>query len=120
MSALSPGFYPEIDAKRYHADDLALVPSLSSLIAKVLVDQTSKMAWLAHPRLNPAFKIEYDDKFNLGDAVHDWLSSGGARVRLTPVEREAVGGVERFKAWKAQVERNAADAAREDQPASDT
>lgn len=80
---LAPGFHVAIPAHAYHGDPCSR-PSLSSSLAKVIVEETPRKAWLAHPRLNPDFAVEPDDKFNLGDAVHDFLSSGGERVRIIP------------------------------------
>jgi hypothetical protein len=78
------GFHPDCPAAEYHAD-CAERPSLSSSIAKIIVDETPKKAWLAHPRLNPNFQSADDDaKFDLGQAVHDFLASGGKRVRTIP------------------------------------
>ena len=93
------GFHPGVSALDYHADRIADRASLSSSLAKVIVEQTPKMAWLGHPRLNPAFKVEHDDRFNLGDAVHDWLSSGGARVRV-------IAGFSDYKKEAARTERD--------------
>lgn len=82
IDAMMFGLHSEVGAVQYHADDFAPGPSLSSSIAKTIVDETPFKAWMGHPRLNPNFKIEYDDKFSLGDAVHDMLSSGGKRVGI--------------------------------------
>ncbi len=96
--ALAPGFHPGFSAHLYHADPCES-PSLSSSIAKVLINETPKKAWLAHPRLNPDFTVEHDDKFNLGDSVHDFLSSGGERVRVIP-------GFTDYKKEGARIERD--------------
>ena len=95
---LGPGFWPDVPAHEYHADPCD-GPSLSSSLAKVLIDETPCKAWLGHPKLNPAFKVEHDDKFNLGEAVHDFLSSGGQRVRVIP-------GFTDYRKEAAQIERN--------------
>lgn len=84
MSALfNPGVYApaEISAEAYHRDP-AVEPSLSSSLARVIVEETPKRAWLAHPRLNPDFVAEEDGKFDLGSAVHDTLASDGKRIRI--------------------------------------
>lgn len=100
---LAAGLHPAVAPADYHAD-CAIEPSLSSSLAKVLVAQTPKHAWLQHPRLNPKFKPEDDDKFALGSAVHDYLAGGAARIKI----------VTGFKDWKkdaAQEQRAAARAA---------
>ena len=48
-----PGLYPNVTAKDYHADCCESV-SLNSTIAKILVSQSPKHAWLKHPRLGGA------------------------------------------------------------------
>ena len=96
---LTPGFYPTVSALDYHSDSLCLLPSLSSSLAKMLVEQTPKIAWLNHPRLNQSFNPEHDDRFDLGTAVHDFLSSGGARVRVIP-------GFNDYKKEAARTERD--------------
>lgn len=82
MKALGQGHYTDILARRYHADDLAEEPSLSSSLAVTLVSKTPRLAFLSHPRLNPQFVPEVDEKFDLGSAVHDGLASGGKRLAL--------------------------------------
>lgn len=79
---LKPGFYPWVEVNRYHADNLGDRASLSSSIAKLIVDRTPKRAWLAHPRLNQTFVEEADEKFDFGSAIHDALSSAGKRVQV--------------------------------------
>ena len=86
---LGPGFWPELSADQYHSDPCPL-PSLSSSLAKIIVSETPRKAWLAHPRLNPDFAPEISDKFDFGTAVHDALSSGGKRIAV----------VEGFLDWK--------------------
>lgn len=77
------GFYTDVSADRYHADLLAPKPSLSSSIAKVLIDKTPLHAWTAHPRLNPAFEPRENDKFNLGTVAHEIvLGKGGGFIPL--------------------------------------
>lgn len=63
-----PGVY-EIGAEQYHADPCP-TPSLSSSLIKILAQETPLHAWTAHPRLNPLFERNEDDKFNLGNASH--------------------------------------------------
>jgi PDDEXK-like domain of unknown function (DUF3799) len=62
----------DLSAEKYHADP-APVPSLSSSIASILLDQSPLHAWLAHPRLNPKFEREGDSRFDLGSAAHMML-----------------------------------------------
>ena len=80
---LAAGLHPAVAPDDYHAD-CALEPSLSSSLARVLVAQTPKHAWLAHPRLNPKFVAETNSAFDLGSAVHDYLAGGAARIKIVP------------------------------------
>jgi PDDEXK-like domain of unknown function (DUF3799) len=58
-----------LTAEQYHADP-AHVPSLSSSIAHILLEQSPLHAWLAHPRLNPNYAADTDSRFDLGSAAH--------------------------------------------------
>lgn len=74
-----PGFYPNMPAAQYHADPCT-DPSLSSSIAKVLIDQSPQHAWYSHPRLNPSHKESDDAKFDLGSAAHAILFGAGREL----------------------------------------
>jgi len=71
------GLHPNISAEAYHLDP-APEPSLSSSIAKVILQQTPRHAWQAHPRLNPQFEPDDDGKFSLGAVAHELLLGKGA------------------------------------------
>jgi len=62
----------DISADAYHADP-APEPSLSSSIAKILISQSAQHAFIAHPRLNPAYEPEHDKAFDMGSAAHALL-----------------------------------------------
>lgn len=72
---MNPGFYPNMTAETYHADP-APEPSLSASIAHILLSQSPRHAWTAHPKLNPDYEREVDGKFDLGTAVHALLLEG--------------------------------------------
>ena len=72
---LGVGFH-EIDAADYH-NDAGEEPTLSSSIAKVILDKTPAHAFVAHPRLNLAFEADDDSKFDLGSAVHEMILGRG-------------------------------------------
>lgn len=72
-----PGVY-DLPAEQYH-DDPCVAPSLSSSIAKLLLDKTPRHAWLAHPRLNPDHEREHKTAFDIGTAAHDLLLFGEGR-----------------------------------------
>lgn len=65
---MKPGVY-DLAAAAYHADP-AEQPSLSSSIAKLLVNASPRHAFTAHPRLNPDFEQGGDAKFDLGTVFH--------------------------------------------------
>jgi len=98
MVITTPGFY-DVKAKDYHADPVEK-PSLSSSIAKILIDQSPAHAWMAHPRLNLGHQRETDSRSDLGSAAHAML--------LEPSRDPVVVRVP-FKDWRT----NAAKEARE-------
>lgn len=44
-------------------------------MVKIIVSDTMQHAWTAHPRLNPDFEPDEDDKFDLGNAAHSLILS---------------------------------------------
>lgn len=74
----------EIPATDYHADKVADRPTLSASIAKVLVEKSALHAWHQHPRLNPAYRRDDDQKYAIGTVAHALLLEG----------RDAVGVVD--------------------------
>lgn len=68
---MTPNFYA-MPASQYHADP-APRPSLSSSIARILLRESPRKAWFSHPKLNPAYRPEHDDKFDIGTAAHALL-----------------------------------------------
>lgn len=79
-----PGIYPDISDADYHADCVA-VPSLSSSIAKILIDQSPRHGWLAHPRLNPKHEPKNSKDFDIGTAAHALLLEG-SEAKIVHVE----------------------------------
>lgn len=66
----TPAIYT-MSAAKYHSDP-APTPSLSNSIANILITQSPKHAWLAHPRLGNAAKSE-SNIFDIGSAAHRML-----------------------------------------------
>lgn len=96
----APGIY-NTPAAEYHADPCPQ-PSLSSSVAKILLDQSPLHAWHAHPRLNPYYEPDVDDKFDLGTAAHMLL-----------LERRADGIViVRADDWRSKAAKESRDQAR--------
>lgn len=67
----APGIY-EVSSDAYHAD-CAPMPSLSSSVASILLNQSPWHAWLAHAKLNPNYQPDFDSRFDLGSAAHALL-----------------------------------------------
>ena len=64
------GVYEDIHETEYHADPCP-EPSLSSSVAKLLVNRSPAHAWVAHPRLNPDYVADNGKSYtNVGSAVH--------------------------------------------------
>ena len=72
---LGSGLHKGISAQVYHADP-APKPSLSSSIAKVLINESPLHARHEHPRLNRHYEPKQSDKFDLGTAAHAYLMQG--------------------------------------------
>lgn len=67
----------QLSAEDYHADSTGDVPSLSCSIAKILINQSPAHAWIAHPRLNPAYQDqESASRMDIGTAAHALLLEG--------------------------------------------
>lgn len=83
---LQPGLHLGIPEDAYHRD-VAPEPSLSSSVAKILLDQSPRHAWHAHPRLGGQ-KDEGDKTraMEIGTVVHKLLLGKGAEI--VPIEAE--------------------------------
>jgi len=95
----TPGIYT-MKAEEYHADP-APTPSLSSSIARELLSRSPRHARFAHPKLNPAYRDEEEDRFDLGSAAHAYLLEGESGFVL--VDKPD---------WRTKEAREARDAAR--------
>lgn len=84
MAIDKPGIY-DISAEEYHADPCP-TPSLSSSLTKVLVQETPLHAWTAHPRLNPLFERNDEDKFDLGNASHALILNDPKKFAILPFD----------------------------------
>lgn len=62
-----------IPAADYFADAGSDVPTLNSSIARILLSESPRHAWEAHPALNPAYVRKEKKEFDLGNAVHAYL-----------------------------------------------
>ena len=80
------GIHCDVVAKDYHADPCP-APSLSSSLAKVLINKSPKHAWMKHPRMNPNFQHEQPDrKMLIGAAAHEALLGRGAGIQVVEAD----------------------------------
>lgn len=71
----------QMRAAAYHADPCPS-PSLSASIAHILLTQSPRHAWTAHPKLNPSAVHEESEQFDLGTAAHAYLLEGESNIVL--------------------------------------
>lgn len=97
-----------ITGEAYHADPCP-VPSLSSTLAKELLQRSPLHAWTKSPRLNPNYQPTEKKTFDIGRAAHrDVLGRGGDYVAI-PSELLASNGAASTKEAKAFIEDARAD-----------
>lgn len=90
----------DMPASEYHADP-SIVPSLSSSLAKTLLNKTPAHARLEHPKLNPNYVNVEEDKFDVGTSAHELLLEGEAAVAVCD-----------FPDWRTAAAKEARDEAR--------
>lgn len=78
---MKPGIHDGVPEAVYHAD-CAPSPSLSSSLARLILDRSPRHAWTAHPRLNPDFEPAEDPKFDFGAAAHAMLLGRGLALAI--------------------------------------
>lgn len=74
------GIY-KISNELYHTDP-CIEPSLSRSIIYELLFHSPAHAWWKHPRLNPEYKEDNDEKFDIGSAAHSLLLEGFNSVAI--------------------------------------
>lgn len=83
---MKSGIHQGIPSATYHADP-ADEPSLSSSIAKLLLERPPYWAWAAHPKLNPEWKpAEPKAAFDIGSAAHALLLEEGAGIEMVEAD----------------------------------
>ncbi len=70
-----------IDSKTYHSDPCP-EPSLSRSTIVDLIFKSPAHAKFNHPRLNPFYKEEKSEKFDLGSAAHALLLEGDEKIAI--------------------------------------
>ncbi len=76
-----PGFYPDMDTNFYHSDPV-VVPSLSSSLAKRLLDVTPRKVMHEHPRYVPHEEQSPSRTAEIGTAAHKLLMGRGKQVHI--------------------------------------
>lgn len=94
-----PGVY-DISPEAYLADPV-IEPSLSASIAKILLAESPQHAWFAHPRLNPAFLRDEEERYDIGTAAHRYILEGKSGFAVLD-----------FPDWRTKASKEARDAAR--------
>ncbi len=107
MNALSPihlraGVH-NIPGEVYHADP-APVPSLSSTLARLVINRSPLHAWTAHPRLNPDWEPKESKTFDIGRAAHRAVLGAGGDYVAYPEDLLASNGAASTKEAKAWAE----------------
>jgi hypothetical protein len=83
-----PGLYESIPHDEYLADPV-IKPSLSSHIAKLLINKSPRHARHEHPRLNPSILDEVRRKtrpLDIGSAAHKLILGEGAAIDTIPFD----------------------------------
>ncbi|NDV52138.1 PD-(D/E)XK nuclease-like domain-containing protein [Salipiger sp. PrR003] len=93
------GVHYGVSDDAYHADP-APRPSLSSTLARVVLDHSPLHAWWAHPRLNPDFEPVEKKTFDIGRAAHRAVLGAGGDYVAIPEEMLASNGAASTKAAK--------------------
>lgn len=89
----------QIPADEYHRDP-APEPSLSSTLARLLLNRSPLHAWHASPRLNPDWQPVEKAVFDVGRAAHRALLGAGADYAVIPADYLAANGAASTKLAK--------------------
>lgn len=103
MEYLAPGVH-DISAERYHADLLRPEPTLSSTLARKILNQSPLHAWTHHPRLNPNWESSDRKTFDIGRAAHRAVLGKGGDYLAYPPELLASNGAASTKEAKSWAE----------------
>lgn len=93
----------QIEGAEYHLDPCP-EPSLSSTLAKTMLQKSPLHAWIASPRLNPEWEPTDSKTFDIGRAAHRAvLGAGGDYVAIPAELLSADGGIrsKEAKEWVA-------------------
>lgn len=65
-----------VTAADYHDDNIGDQPTLNATVAKLLCTRSPAHAFTAHPRLNPDYERDTDQKYDIGTAFHAVMLEG--------------------------------------------
>lgn len=100
MSKTYPaGLHYGMPEDEYHADPMDR-PSLSSSLARLVLNRSPLHAWTAHPRLNPEWEPTEKKAFDIGRAAHRKVLGVGADYVAIPSELLSDDGGVRTKPAK--------------------
>lgn len=92
-TSIPHGIHRGISDEIYHADPMDR-PSLSSTLARTILNRSPLHAWTAHPRLNPFWEPVEKKVFDIGRAAHRAiLGAGGDYVAVPEELLSADGGI---------------------------
>lgn len=110
---MTPGLQ-NIPEAVYHADPCP-VASLSAGIVDVLTRESPLHAWYASPKLNPEYREEVKEEFDIGQAAHALLFEGVNKMEVfDPADYPNQKGGGFATGWTNKAIREARDAARAD------
>ncbi|MBR9839934.1 MAG: hypothetical protein GYB50_18840 [Rhodobacteraceae bacterium] len=99
MTTLTTGLYFGVSDEIYHGDP-APRPSLSSTLARLILDRSPLHAWTAHPRLNPEWEAKDSKTFDIGRAAHRAVLGAGGDYVAIPENLLGSNGAANTKAAK--------------------
>lgn len=99
VSPILPGIL-RIPADLYHRDP-APTPSLSSTLARLIINRSPLHAWTASARLNPDWQSDHRKTFDIGRAAHRALLGAGEDFAAIPEDLLASNGAASTKEAKA-------------------
>src|SRR3990167_5327922 len=107
----------DVPAEQYHADPCP-APSLSCSIAELFITACPALARFNHPRLNPGYQPEHEEKFDLGSAAHamtlnddrafEIIDAADWRTKEAKAQRDAARAAGKIPLLTAQYERTRA------------
>lgn len=102
--ALGPGVY-NITPEQYHSDPCG-APSLSSTLARLVLNRSPRHAWAAHPRLNPEHESAESKTFDIGRAAHRAVLGKGGDFVAYPhhvLAKNGAASTTEAKEWAAEM-----------------